>query len=244
MTKRTIRNGCLTLIFCSIGWPSTCLAQDEWEFKLAPYVWATALDQEINANLLPAPIKSESSFSDLLESLDGALLVAFKAQKGRWAVSSDLAYMSLSLESPANSDVETTSLFWDALGRYEVVPDSLEITGGLRFIDVDIDVNTSNPVVPDLRLNKDYLDYIVGAKYTLDLSSKWELSFSGDVSLGGDTDSMWMGQIMLGRRFSDNKTLLFGYRRVEIDLKSDGFAGRIDTDIIMDGIGVGFRFEY
>ncbi|MGI9248122.1 MAG: hypothetical protein ACR2QI_03865, partial [Woeseiaceae bacterium] len=110
--KNTIRNFCLVLVSCSIGWQSTCIAQEDWEFRLAPYLWAISLDQEINASLLPAPIESESSFSDLLDNLDGALLVAFKAQKGRWALSSDVAYMSLSLDGPASADVDTTSLFW------------------------------------------------------------------------------------------------------------------------------------
>lgn len=224
--------------------PTNCLAQDDWEFKLTPYLWAISLDQEINASLLPAPIESESSFSDLLDDLDGAVLVAFKAQKGRWALSSDMAYMVVSPEGPASADVDTTSLLWDALGRYEVVPNSFEITAGLRFIDVDIDVSASNPALPDPNLDKDYLDFIVGAKYEVEFSEWWELSFSGDVSLGGDTDTMWMGQVMLGRRFSDSKTLLFGYRRLEVDLEGDGLVGRISADIDIDGFGVGLRFEF
>ena len=244
LTRNTIRNGCLALVSCSVGWQSTCIAQDEWEFKLAPYLWAISLDQEINASLLPAPIQSESSFSDLLDNLDGALLVAFKAEKGRWAFSSDVAYMSLSPEGATSVELDTKSLFWDALGRYEVVPDRIEITAGLRFIDVDIDVSTSNPALPDPNLDKDYLDFIVGAKYEAELSEQWELSFSGDVSLGGDTDAMWMGQVMLGHRFSDSKTLLFGYRRLEVDLEGDGLAGRIGADIDIDGFGVGLRFEF
>jgi len=244
LTKNTIRDGCLALIFCSMGWQSNCLAQDDWEFKLTPYLWAISLDQEINASLLPAPIQSESSFSDLLDNLDGALLVAFKAEKGRWALSSDVAYMSLSPEGATSAELETKSLFWDALGRYEVVPNSFEITAGLRFIDVDIDVSASNPALPDPNLDKDYLDFIVGAKYEVEFSEWWELSFSGDVSLGGDTDTMWMGQVMLGRRFSDSKTLLFGYRRLEVDLEGDGLVGRISADIDIDGFGVGLRFEF
>lgn len=227
-----------------MGWQSNCLAQDDWEFKLTPYLWAISLDQEINASLLPAPIQSESSFSDLLDNLDGALLVAFKAEKGRWALSSDVAYMSLSPEGATSAELETKSLFWDALGRYEVVPNSFEITAGLRFIDVDIDVSASNPALPDPNLDKDYLDFIVGAKYEVEFSEWWELSFSGDVSLGGDTDTMWMGQVMLGRRFSDSKTLLFGYRRLEVDLEGDGLVGRISADIDIDGFGVGLRFEF
>ena len=135
-------------------------------------------------------------------------------------------------------------MFWDALGHYEVVPDRFEITAGLRFVNVEIDVNTSNPALPDPNLDKDYLDLIVGAEYEVELSERWELSFGGDVSLGGDTDAMWMAQVLLGRRFSDTKTLFFGYRRLEVDLEGDGLAGPISADINLDGFGVGLRFEF
>ena len=66
----------------------------------------------------------------------------------------------------------------------------------------------------------------------------------GDVSLGGDTDGMWMGQFLLEYEWTETRSVLFGYRRLELDLKGTGRLGETSTDIDIDGLGIGLRFQF
>ena len=221
-----------------------CYAEESWQFKLTPYVWATSIEQRTDAGFLPNPIESDTSFSDLLDNLDGALLVAFKAQKERWAVSSDASYLVVSPEGDSSIDSETRSLLWDVLGWYQLSP-GLDLGAGMRMIDVEIDVTPANPGLPSPDIDKNYVDFVLGARYERALTERWELSVGGDISVGGDTDGMWMGQVLLGYRLADDKTVLFGYRRLEVEFENDRSGiRRIETDLDMDGVGVGFRFEF
>jgi len=228
-------------------WSSACLAEGDTEYSLTPYVWAISIDQQIDNALLSNPINLDTSFGDLLDNLDGAFLVAFKAQRGRWALTSDLAFLKVSPESDSvllDSNTDASSTIWDALVRYEIVADQFRVGAGMRWVDVDIDVTTSSPIVSDPSLEENYLDFIVAFQYETDLSEQWRLLLGGDVSLGGDTDGMWMGQLLVQYEWTETRSVLFGYRRLELDLDGTGRLGETSTDIDIDGLGIGLRFQF
>lgn len=243
----SIRQAAIPAVVLCVLWSSACLAQDDTEFFLTPYVWAISLDTQIDNALLSGPISLDTSFGDILDNLDGAFLLAFKAQRGRWALSSDGALLKVSPESDAvllDRDTEVKSRLWDAVARYEVLEDRFELGAGIRWVDMDVDATTSSSAVPDPNLDADYLDFIVAAQYEADLSERWRMLVGGDVSLGGDTDGMWMGQFLLEYEWTETRSVLFGYRRLELDLNGTGRLGETSTDIDIDGLGVGLRFQF
>ncbi|MCP4260662.1 MAG: hypothetical protein GY774_24525, partial [Planctomycetes bacterium] len=71
-------------------------ARAEWEFHLAPYIWASSLNGSVQAGPLSADI--DADFSDLVSALDIGGSLHFEAQQRPWGFFGDFMYVKLSDE--------------------------------------------------------------------------------------------------------------------------------------------------
>jgi len=96
----------LTLIFMS---PSVAVAEggsDKWQFQVTPYLWLPTIGADLNYDIPRGGGGSpsvEAGPTDWWELLNGAALVNGSARKGRFSISTDLVYLSMS--SKNNSDI-------------------------------------------------------------------------------------------------------------------------------------------
>ncbi len=74
-------------------------AQDNWKWRVAPYLWATSLQGRVATVPGVPPADVDASFSDILDNLDFAGMVVAHGRNGRWGITGDLQYVKLTAES-------------------------------------------------------------------------------------------------------------------------------------------------
>lgn len=70
---------------------------DRWQFELSPmYLWAIGVEGDVGIGSISAPV--DSSFSDVLDTVEFAGTARFEGQKGRWGFFVDASYFELANE--------------------------------------------------------------------------------------------------------------------------------------------------
>src|SRR5690606_3393354 len=81
---------------------------DRWLVRIAPYLWATALDG--NATVKGIESDVDVSFGDILEDLSLAGMLLADIQKGRFGVAVNTVYARLTPENEVGpSEIKTTT---------------------------------------------------------------------------------------------------------------------------------------
>ncbi|MDH4109732.1 MAG: hypothetical protein OEW35_15680 [Gammaproteobacteria bacterium] len=165
-----------------IAWlPAAVLAEDgtnEWQFTVTPYLWLPTIEGTLNYELPPGGGGNPSvgvGPTDWLDLLNFAALVNGSARKGKYSISSDLVYLSMS----RNGDGRVVSVEGTIPG-----PGPIEIPVGVELaLDSRTDLDGLQWSVDLgyelLRTDRSLLDVFVGARYfDLDVSTRWSLSAS------------------------------------------------------------------
>jgi len=151
--------------------PTPAMAQspeDQWHFSIMPYLWLPTIEGTINhkgggASGSPS-VDVKVGPDDYLSELDGALLLAAEARKGKWSFLADVTYfkvsddasavrgvdfnlgpihlLSASLNAGADTEIEAT--IWTLTGGYNVVQNpsaSLDLIAGARYLNMEITTN-------------------------------------------------------------------------------------------------------
>ncbi|MDJ0787240.1 MAG: hypothetical protein QNK05_10575 [Myxococcota bacterium] len=86
---------------------------DDWEIRLAPYIWGASIDGD--ATVMGNSTKVDASFRDILEKLNGGLFATFEGRKGRFVAVFDLLYVHL--EDDFNTGTATVGFGPTTVGR-------------------------------------------------------------------------------------------------------------------------------
>ena len=96
-TRRSISLLAIVLAVGGSGFLSTAAAQesDSFGWSITPYGWAptTNIDLTVRDNNIGA---GDISFSDLLDTLDAALMIQVEGGSGNWSAFGDLTYLKTS----------------------------------------------------------------------------------------------------------------------------------------------------
>ncbi|MDR7135669.1 hypothetical protein J2X06_002878 [Lysobacter niastensis] len=219
----------------------------EWEWKVAPYLWAASIGTDLETDRFPS-VSNRDSFSDIIDKIDGAFQMHAEGQGERFGVFGDYTFLGLGdsknfdrfgTRSQLDSQLLELAAVWNpADGRYS----GLDVFAGLRYIDVDLDVKfePDDPLLPTVErnVNDSYADFMVGLRYTWNLSDRWALTMRGDGSFG-DTEGTWNASAIAQYRVKWG-SWAFGYRYLSVEVES----GPTSTDITMSGPAVGFAFTF
>ena len=224
-------------------------ADEDWQFKIAPYLWATSIDAKAGLQGTP-PQEVDISVSDVIDNLEMALLINFRAQKGQWGVAIDTVYMDLRgsnrfgpLDSKLTADVQQLLVSPSVFFQPRHI-EGLELLIGARHADLDNTISIKGPLCSTLGRpckvsdGDDWFEAFVGARYSYDVNDRFSLFGYGDLGgFSGQSDSMY--QFMLGAeyKFSDTLKLSAGYRVFDVDYESSGFAYDAKTEGLIAGIG-------
>ncbi|MCR9087267.1 MAG: hypothetical protein NXH97_11035 [Rhodobacteraceae bacterium] len=221
-------------------------AQDSWEFRLTPYVWAPSFDASTR---LPDGGDGSTSGS-LLDYLAGAFLITGEARYGPWSVFGDYNYVNLSegLNPPASLVFRRLRLegsFGTVAAGYALrnTGDTrLEAFAGARIWDVE--ARLEGPLIePSSTL--DFTDPIIGLRGETRLGEKWGIRGTVDIGGFGLADSSDFQTEIIGAAsydFSDRVAGVLGYRYLHVDLQDD--PGTSIRDITFSGpfVALDFRF--
>jgi len=217
-------------------------ADENWQFQIAPYIWAAGLDGDV-ATLPGVPAASvDASFTDILENLDVAFMIAGEAHNRRVGLFGDIFYVDLeatgSVPGPFNAPVslEAQTLYGTAAGFWRLWSDeraSLDIMAGARFWSVDTELVIGAPISATVSHDEDWVDPVVGFKARGTLGGdRFFQSFH--VLFGGfdvGSDLMWDANVNLGYQWTESFVTSIGYRYLAVDYSNRGFL----YDVVQDG---------
>ena len=159
-----------------------------WSFEFEPYLMLTNIagDTKVRKGMEAAAIDVDTG--TILDNLDMALMGHFEAHhQSGWGLWIDYGFMDLSNDvepiAQVNS-VETRQGVLEVMGLYrqDVSSGYIEYLAGIRWWDTNIDVNLRNPT---LSKEVDWVDGLVGLRYTHILNENWKLRMHGDIGAGG-----------------------------------------------------------
>jgi hypothetical protein len=198
------------------------IKEKKWHFLADVYVMFPYMDGETGiGNNLIAPV--DANPGDIFSKLKMAAMLYFEAQTDKWAITSDLVYMSLNQEvTPGtllhSGTVGAKQLVWEVAGLYRILPFwELGVGGRLNNLQTEIDVRRN--VIPagteeyyETRAAT-WFDPILITRFSTDINDKWLFQFRGDVGgFGIGSDLTWQMQAYAGYQFTKVFQLTAGYR--------------------------------
>lgn len=180
------------------------------EISVTPYVWATALDGSVGVRGSDADV--DSSFSDIVEKLNGALMLTAEFRKGPFGLLSDTFLARLEGDKSAarggqlaNADLDLnakmTQVIQQLAGTYRLGTWQLAHSEPGRPFDVTLD--------PYLGARYTYLDTEVTARLNTSLEGPLGVERGGQRQGTQSADKHWVDPIIglrtiwnLGGRFS------------------------------------------
>jgi hypothetical protein len=224
-------------------------ADDGWKHTVAIYGVGASMDGSTSVGPVTADV--DVSFSDILDNLEFAAMFAYRGERGRWAVGTDLIYMKLEQSKdgigPAGnsrSTVEADQLILELNGSYALT-EHLSLYGGFRYwdLEVDLEVQGGGPLGETLATSQDedWIDPMVGLRYALPLGERWTLIAKADLGgFGFGSDRAWQATGLAAWSLSEHADLLFGFRWLDVDYED----GLFKYNVGQGGPTVGFAWVF
>lgn len=228
--------------------PAHATTDDAWQWSVEPYVWGASVGTDLHTERPPTDADNSTRFGDVVKKLDGVFMLHAEAQNERWGVMSDFIYLGISDTRQRRFQSTRTDLdarLFDlalSLRLSEQRDGGAEIYSGLRYLDVDLTTQfqPDAQILPGrtLDLGKHYADFLLGARYTWALSSRWSLAASADASAGA-TEGTFSGALM-GQYRMQSGAWMFGYRYFQADFGN----GNLDARVSLQGPQVGYAIHF
>lgn len=214
--------------------------EQQWDFKIMPYLWAASLDGDVQLAQLPSA-EVDLSFSDILDDLDFTLMFGFEARPKfeDWALLVDFVYLGLKSENKVvETDVDQLMVEFDVALAMETELET-DLLLGLRFWNMQIATDFAGG--SDRERTRGWVDPVVGARTLIELAENWKLHLRADLGgFGAGSDFSYQG--ILGARYTWGPSghVALGYRHMDLDYDHDGFEYDAATSGPVLGVSFGF----
>jgi opacity protein-like surface antigen len=229
---------------------------NQWSFRVAPYLWATALNGDIGVDGLKSHINA--SVGEVIDHVEGGAMLTAEARYGRWGIVTDFIYADLADRKFFDAGlIESVKLhvnqyIWTQAGAYRAYQDSntwLDLLAGFRLVSMDqtLSVTARDPfassgqVSDSVGLDRTWIDPIIGIRSAIEIFDRWAIRSEGDIGgFNANSKFTWQAFAALGYDATDSTRVLVGYRGLGYDHDRDGFT----YDTVMHGpiVGVGVGF--
>ncbi|MCC6297047.1 MAG: hypothetical protein IT469_10105 [Pseudomonadales bacterium] len=238
-----------TLLACA----PALAADEEWQHTVVLFGIGASIDGKAGIGSVSADV--DVGFDDILDNLEFGAMGTWRAERGRWAVVTDLIYMALEQEKNGlgpfggtRAKVEADQLILELDGSWAVT-DRLDAYGGLRYWNLhsELDVAGGGPLGETLSaaMTEDWVDPLVGLRYVAPLSEHWDFIVRGDIGgFGVGSDFAWHASAFANWQFSEHGSLLLGYRHVDVDYDDGSGSSRFLWDVAEGGPTVGFAWQF
>ena len=254
LASRTL---CLFLFFITCF--SFLSAQDtttlkKWHFKTDVYLIFPYMKGDIGiGNNITAPI--DATPGDIFSKLKFGGMLYLEANTKKWAITSDLIYMSLNQDVTTGNvwysgSVGAKQLVWEPAGLYRLTS-FLEVGVGGRLNNIQASIDARKNVFPAgteevvKSASKTWFDPILITRLTADIKDKWLFQFRGDLGgFGVGSDFTWQLQAYAGYKFTKVFQLTAGYRYMSMDYDKGTDTDRFIYNVATFGpeVSIGFNF--
>jgi hypothetical protein len=215
---------------------------EPWEFEITPYIWLVGLEGDVSTGDVTSPVENENNLF-VLENLDLYGAGTFEARKHNWALLIDGLYVRYS-DDLTNRLFDTNLImeagFFEAVASYRLEKlKALEFIAGARYIFATLEITQ----IPgqSAKDRQDWVDPIVGLRFTWDIADKWLMRLRGDLGgFGVGSEFVYNALMTIEYRLSQMFSLKAGYRFMKVDFKENDFIYNISLSGF--GLGLGIRF--
>ena len=233
-----------------------CAAQEKTNWSITPYIWASKTTYDLKAD--GSPLETGTvSFSDLLDTTDTSFQIVVEAgrDQGNWSFMTDVTYIETSDDNTfevgdvgsVRIDTESEQIHADIAVSFWPWAEAggLSLIGGIRYTDLDDDTAFS-VVVPELgrignlRIDRDFTDALVGARYIVSMSERWKLHSRADYGFG-DSEGIFQAHLLVRYAVgsSKNNGIMIGYRYKESEFEDGG----LEEEYEYKGPVIGFNIR-
>jgi len=216
-----------------------------WNFNVEIYGQLTNIDGSTQVGSIDVPL--DLSTNDIFSKLKmGGMLHTEGLHHSGWGYSLDYAFMNLDAD-PVNGLLHQGVLEAKGFKRYDYSFGSIDYMAGIRWWDITLERDglTNN----SRESGVDWIDYVVGVRYSKQLTQDW--SFETLVDAGAGTDTKFTGQINTGVRYAitDWSELHLAYKAVWVDYDNGnepGVGGGIHYgyDTATHGVVMGWNIKF
>ena len=229
---------------------------DDWKYSIEPYLLGASIDGDATLGRATG-VPVDVSTDQLLENLESAFMLNFEARfDNGWGFVLDYGFMDLGADTTVgfggvvSASVRQAILEAIATRRLDVAAGRLELFGGVRWWDNEVKASL-DPSVGNgslsTEISEDWVDPIVGLRWTRGLSDRWEIRLRGDVGgFGVGSDFTWGANAALYFRMSERMFLDLGYRALYVDYANDKASneGAFAYDTTTHGPILGFAVRW
>jgi hypothetical protein len=244
----------LTFLTAPASANDTNIDQSGWAHSIELYAQALNIRGDSTIGNLSTDVDIDPQF--IMDHIDmGAMLRLEGIYNNQWGYYIDYSYMKLSGQSDSVLDANLNLLKGEleirqgvmevkGFKRYQYSFGSIDYMFGIRWWDNDIDAKLYTSVGSlntSKNLDEDWIDYLVGARWTNELTDKWQFHASIDAGLSGDTS--FTSSILTGVRYEINNwsDVNIAYKSTWVDYDNENnFVYNTATQGFLVGFAVKF----
>lgn len=213
-------------------------ADDDWDFRLSPYLWFAGIQGDVST-IPGAPVAPiDISSSDALNDTEASLMLVFEAKRQRHGVLVDALYtdvqsktdiapaIGLRMKSTSKNTVFSVSYEYE---MYNSGQASADVFAGARYwnIDTKLQFEGGLGVLAGRRVQhkESWVDPMIGIKGRTRLGDS-QFFLSGALAIGGfgvGSDSFYDVLGNIGYQWTDAIGTTIGYRLYDLDYEDGGF---------------------
>ena len=214
-------------------------ASSGWRHEIALYVAGTGMSGQAAAGGVEVDV--DLPFSEILDQLEAAGMVAYRAEKGRAAIFANALFMGLGatkdLRFGGTADADFDEAIFEIDGAWGFAK-HFEVYGGARVVSLDARLELRPIVGPTIDGNgsKSWVDPLVGLRYATPLGKSW--TFVGRADAGGfgvGSDFAWQALAHFDWRISKHWGAAFGYVILDMDYDDGEGADFFSYDVAAQG---------
>jgi hypothetical protein len=276
MRETRTRNLALALAVVSSLGAAPSRAQEamaeRWELSLTSYVWGTALKGDVGVGRVDTNV--DASFDDILDNLNGALMLSAEARKGRLGLLSDTVFADLGDDGETTDGrlkIDAKAKMWiqSLGGAYSIgtwkladfesagpLSVSVDPYAGARYTYLNAEVR-GRLDLPDLGISarrtaetsESWVDPFIGLRTSWVLGDRWSLLLGGDVG-GISTSDQYSAEAygLAGYRFglfgATTADLRLGYRVLKQKYEDGDGPSAFEWDMTIHGPVVGLKIGF
>jgi hypothetical protein len=227
-----------------------------WDFSIEPYLLVVSIEGDAGVGRVTGA-DLDVDFDDILDNLDSAFMIAMEAHHASgWGILLDYGFMDLSkkgngpLGGVIDADVRQGILELVAARRFDLENGYYELFGGIRWWENDIDVEVDPVALPGTvtaSVDEDWVDPVIGVRFTRPMKEKWKLVLRGDVGgFGAGSDFTASAHCGINYSFSETVSLTAKYKALWVDYEdgTKGTPGYFAYDTVTHGPILGLRFDF
>ena len=227
---------------------------DKWSYTIEPYLMPVQIDGDAGVGRVD-DVDLDVDFSDILDSLQLGGMLHFEAHRENgWGFAVDYVFMDLgkNVSGPRGAVVDA-DVFEGVFEALLIKGPGLRSEGfdyiaGVRWWDIEVDVDFVPVILPETisrKIEENWVDAFIGARWKKQINQKWLFSLRGDVG-AGESDFTWEVITGFRYRFRDSMAIDLGLRVLGVDYETgtSGQPGYFKYDTTTYGPLVGFAYSF